>query len=245
MALIKRDRENFWMLNWLDEYMTGHKGFICGGCFKNIFNKEKVKDLDIFFENKSDFDDAVQYFDSQTPGYDGDDVRDEKYHFHYENDNVKAYKHIETGVVIELCCKIFGKPEEILNKFDFTITKFAYYKEEVEDEKKSATRQKTKNCFCGIFIKEAAMETYRVVSITDRKGNPRIEGRYPLRVGRMCKKPTPRNGDAMMIEWLAQPDGTPYVGMIVTSTVIGFKTEDRGKYIEVTTRNSIYTFERV
>ena len=46
----------------------------------------------------------------------------------------KAYKHIETGVVIELCCKIFGKPEEILNKFDFTITKFAYYKEEVEDE---------------------------------------------------------------------------------------------------------------
>ena len=40
MALIKRDRENFWMLNWLDEYMTGHKGFICGGCFKNIFNKE-------------------------------------------------------------------------------------------------------------------------------------------------------------------------------------------------------------
>lgn len=56
----------------------------------------------------------------------GDDVRDEKYHFHYENDNVKAYKHIETGVVIELCCKIFGKPEEILNKFDFTITKFAW-----------------------------------------------------------------------------------------------------------------------
>ena len=111
MALIKRDRENFWILNWLDEYMTGHKGFICGGCFKNIFNKEKVKDLDIFFENESDFDDAVQYFDSQTPGYDGDDVRDEKYHFHYENDNVKAYKHIETGVVIELCCKIFGKPE--------------------------------------------------------------------------------------------------------------------------------------
>lgn len=101
MALIKRDRENFWILNWLDEYMTGHKGFICGGCFKNIFNKEKVKDLDIFFENESDFDDAVQYFDSQTPGYDGDDVRDEKYHFHYENDNVKAYKHIETGVVID------------------------------------------------------------------------------------------------------------------------------------------------
>ena len=62
---------------------------------------------------------------------------------------------------------------------------------------------------------------------------------------RELRADTPRNGDAMMIEWLAQPDGTPYVGMIVTSTVIGFKTEDRGKYIEVTTKNSIYTFERV
>lgn len=48
--LVERDRDNFWMLNWLDEYMAGHKGFISGGCFKNIFNKENVKDLDIFFE---------------------------------------------------------------------------------------------------------------------------------------------------------------------------------------------------
>ena len=31
------------------------------------------------------------------------------------------------------------------------------------------------------------METYRVVSITDRKGNPRIEGRYPLRVTEACE----------------------------------------------------------
>lgn len=133
MALIKQDRDNFWMLNWLDEYMVGHKGFICGGCFKNIFNKEKVKDLDVFFEKASDYDDAVQYFDSQTPGYEGDDKRDEKYYFHYENDNVKAYKNIKTGIAVELCCKIFGTPEDILNNFDFTVTKFAYYKAEVED----------------------------------------------------------------------------------------------------------------
>lgn len=132
--LVKAERDNFWLLNWLDEYMTGHKGFICGGCFKNIFNRERVKDLDIFFENESDFNDAVQYFDSQTPGYEGDDKREEKYYFHYENANVKAYKHMKTGIVIELCNKIFGTPRQILDNFDFTITKFAYYKEEVEDE---------------------------------------------------------------------------------------------------------------
>lgn len=132
--LVKAERENFWVLNWLDQFMVGHKGFICGGCFKNIFNREKVKDLDIFFESKADWDEAVQYFDSMTPGYNGDDKRDEEYTFFYENDNVKAYKHKRTGIAIELCCKIFGTAEEILKRFDFTITKFALYKEEVEDE---------------------------------------------------------------------------------------------------------------
>ena len=136
--LIKQERENFWMLNWLDEFMEGHKGFICGGCFKNIFNKEKVKDLDIFFKSSSDFNDAVNYFDSMTPGYDEGDgalsEEDAQYRFLYENPNVKAYVHKRTGVRIELCCKIFGTAEEILNQFDFTIVKFAYYKAEVEDE---------------------------------------------------------------------------------------------------------------
>ena len=141
--LVKQERENFWILNWLDEFMTGHKGFICGGCFKNIFNHEKVKDLDIFFKSKDNWQDAVNWFDSQTRGYvdieefdneNGLSEEEANYTFYYQNDNVKAYKHKKTGVVIELCSKIFGTAEEILNQFDFTITKFAYYKEEVEDE---------------------------------------------------------------------------------------------------------------
>lgn len=138
--MIKENRDNYWMLNWLDEFMVGHKGFICGGCFKNIFNKEKVKDLDIFFENRADWKEAVEYFDSMTAGYsDGeteDTVSEEnaEYRFLYENDNVKAYIHKKTGVRLELCNKIFGTAEQIISQFDFTITKFAYYKVEVEDE---------------------------------------------------------------------------------------------------------------
>lgn len=132
--LITQERDNYQMINWLDKFMVGHKGFICGGCFKNIFSKEKVKDLDIFFESKEDWDEAVAYFDSMTPGYEGNDKRPEEYHFSYQNHNVKAYKHQESGIRIELCRKIFGTAEQILNQFDFTITKFAYYKVEVEDE---------------------------------------------------------------------------------------------------------------
>lgn len=131
--LVTQERENFLLLNFLDEFMQGHKGFICGGCFKNIFNHEKTKDLDIFFENMSDWEAAVEYFDRMTPNYGGEDKLEEKYYFHYQNDNVKAYKHIKTGIVLELCCKTFGTAKEILSKFDFTITKFAYYKVEIED----------------------------------------------------------------------------------------------------------------
>lgn len=139
--LVKEERDNYWMLNWLDQFMIGHKGFICGGCFKNIFNKEKVKDLDIFFLSRADFEEAVEYYDNRTAGYwidyDMDNALPEdeaEYKFLYENENVKAYVHKETGIRIELCSKIFGTAEDILNQFDFTITKFAYYKEEVKDE---------------------------------------------------------------------------------------------------------------
>lgn len=138
--LVKEEIDNYWMLNWLDQFMIGHKGFICGGCFKNVFNKEKVKDLDIFFQTRADYEEAVEYYDNKTAGYRIDDVdntlsEDEaEYKFLYENKNVKAYVHKKSGIRIELCCKIFGTAEEILNQFDFTITKFAYYKEEVEDE---------------------------------------------------------------------------------------------------------------
>lgn len=132
--LIEKDRNNFWMLNWLDQYMIGHKGFIAGGCFKNIFSKEKVKDIDIFFESLVDWQEAVRYFESMTPGYDGDDKRDEEYIFIYENGKVKSYKNIKSGVRVELCRTLFGTAKEVISNFDFTIVKFAYYKAEVEDE---------------------------------------------------------------------------------------------------------------
>ena len=51
-----------------------------------------------------------------------------EYNHYYESDNVTAYKHIETGVTLELVRSVFGKPEEVIINFDFTITKFAYYK---------------------------------------------------------------------------------------------------------------------
>ena len=131
---VDRDIENFYILRRFDKFMIGHNGFIAGGCFKNVFNHEKVKDVDVFFKTKNDLNKAVGYFDSMASGYELDDKRDEEYIFCYETENVKAYRHKATKIIVELCKKVFGEPKEIIENFDFTITKFAYYKEEIIDD---------------------------------------------------------------------------------------------------------------
>ena len=122
--IIELERDNFFMLNWLNDYLVGHKGFICGGCFKNIFNKEKVKDLDIFFKSEEDWNSAVQYFDERSVGYvspfSGEPLseKEAEFRFSYKNEKVKAYMHLKSGVAIELCKSIFGEPKDIIKSFE-------------------------------------------------------------------------------------------------------------------------------
>lgn len=109
-------------IRFLDLYMSHHNGFIAGGCFKNIFNNEKIKDVDIFFENETDFDLAVEHYKDNNG-----------YVFSYENKNTVSYKNKKTNIRIELIRNTYGTPEEILSKFDFSITKFAYCKRDNND----------------------------------------------------------------------------------------------------------------
>lgn len=82
--------------------------------------------------------------------------------------------------------------------------------------------------------------SYKITSITDRNGVPRTDGRYPLRIGRICMKPEVRIGELMFIQYVANADGSPYDGVLNTSTVIScLETAD---IMIVTTRNSVYTF---
>jgi hypothetical protein len=104
--------------------MTGHKGFIAGGCFKNIFTNQKIKDVDIFFERIEDWNEALNYYKSQT----------QDFSFVYENDNATGFKHIKSNQKLEIIKSRFGKPEELIRNFDFTIAKFAYYKDTSNDD---------------------------------------------------------------------------------------------------------------
>lgn len=119
--------DNFWQIRWLDKYMEGHKGFIAGGCFKNILSGEKVKDIDIFFESEDDFQEAVDLFNDEKHQKEG-------WKFKYRNEKVCAFHKEGERVWIEFIESEFGKPEEILRSFDFTVAKMAYYKEPKYEE---------------------------------------------------------------------------------------------------------------
>lgn len=75
----------------------------------------------MFFRDSADLHRAILYFkehpDEYTPGY--------------ENKNVESFIHARSGIRIECVKRIFGSPKEILDQFDFTISKFAY---EIEAE---------------------------------------------------------------------------------------------------------------
>lgn len=118
---VTKDAIDFPVLRKLDAFMIGHKGFICGGCFKNLFEHTDFKDVDIFFESYSDYKDATDWF-----------AQNEDFTDYYSNDNVMAFKH-SSGVVVELVRREFGTPEKILDSFDFTVVKFAYVKREHND----------------------------------------------------------------------------------------------------------------
>lgn len=114
---------DFARIMYLKTYLQGHRGYIAGGCFKNIFNKEEVKDIDIFFRTKKDFDDALKIFKNE-----------EDFKNTYENENAIGFLDNKNGVSIDLVQSEFGEPVSMIERFDFTITKFAFYTEDVEIE---------------------------------------------------------------------------------------------------------------
>lgn len=100
-------------------------GYVAGGCFKNLFNKERPRDIDVYFETEAEFNSADTFLANNT-----------SFKSLYKNDNVTAYIFEYKGVkyAVELVKKFFLKPNELLDKFDFSICKFAVYSKKVDDE---------------------------------------------------------------------------------------------------------------
>lgn len=93
------------------------------------------------------------------------------------------------------------------------------------------------------IVEPPAEERYRIVLITDKDGIPRTDGRYPLRIGRVCKKPVPILDLPMEVEYIANPDGSDYSGRCLRTSRVTTVQEHRN-LIQVETTNSIYRFEK-
>jgi hypothetical protein len=117
--------DNFPKLKWLEEYLIGHNGFISGGCFKNAIMGEPVKDIDVFFNGDLDFCKAVICFRENK-----DFVKA------YETERVSAFKKKESDITVELVRTVFGNPKDVMDNFDFTVTKMAMYKDEYDNRYK-------------------------------------------------------------------------------------------------------------
>lgn len=112
MNYISTDAREYIRVLQLKRFLEGHNGYIAGGCFKNIFNGENYKDIDIFFRNKSDYEKAlIVYQDNKD------------FIPTYQTEKVVAFREKNTGITVELIFSFLMNPENMLNTFDFTITK--------------------------------------------------------------------------------------------------------------------------
>lgn len=103
--------DNYPVLRRLNKYLPDN-AYIAGGVFKNILEDKPFRDVDVYFHTEMDFDAAVDA--AEVIGHPKV----------YSNDRVTAFK--VHDVTVEYIRYKFGTPAEILEEFDFTITKAAY-----------------------------------------------------------------------------------------------------------------------
>lgn len=88
--------------------MKNSGGYVAGGAVRSVFAGEAIKDFDIFFENRDAFDDCLEKLaeDGDSPSF---------------TQTETAWTHVDgTGMCYQLICAEFGRPEEVIAKFDFS-----------------------------------------------------------------------------------------------------------------------------
>lgn len=131
-------------------------GFIAGGVFKDIFLSRDFRDLDWFFTQEFEFSDVLNKI-NQDPNY----LKT------YENNNAVGFENNYLKVKEELVKKYFGRPQEILDSFDFSVSKFCLYREnkklKVMFHKNFFEDLTTRNLRYSSEVKNPVLSLYRVM----------------------------------------------------------------------------------
>ena len=143
---------NYPQLFFLDEYLKNMKGaYFAGGCFKNLLNHDKAKDLDVFFYSEENLLVSLRKMEELV-----NTSRD--WERSYQNSKVVSFIDVKNDYRLELNKSEFGSPENILNSFDFTITKFAYYSELNDDDTLTFKVMYHKDLFEHLFLKRLVLD---------------------------------------------------------------------------------------
>jgi hypothetical protein len=118
MEYIISDAFHFEKLRVLFPYLNNHDGIIAGGVFKDIFLDKNFRDIDVFFTCESEFLKCIRNQNSSN-----------YYIKKYENDNAIGFEENFSKIRVDFVRKRFGSPREILDSFDFSVSKFALYKD--------------------------------------------------------------------------------------------------------------------
>jgi hypothetical protein len=96
--------------------LTNDKVIVAGGCFKDMFLERPARDVDVFFRTEKAYQEYVDKFEN-SPAFT----------LQLDSGRSKSFKRIGQDVVVDLIYHQFGAPLDILQYFDFTVCKFAYY----------------------------------------------------------------------------------------------------------------------
>jgi hypothetical protein len=99
-------------LSQFNQYLHHHGDCIAGGFAKHVFTGAHPRDLDLYFINEQNMMDTY------------DHMINDGWEQSYKNDNATGLR--RNGISVDLVTYAFGTAEEIINGFDFSITKFAY-----------------------------------------------------------------------------------------------------------------------
>jgi hypothetical protein len=98
---------------FLNSNLEDIKYFIAGGACTSVFSNNKINDIDIFFYTEKDCLDAIEAFGMNS------EIKS-----NFMTNNAISYSY--DGKKFQLIKCLYGTPEEIIQKFDYTVVMCAY-----------------------------------------------------------------------------------------------------------------------
>ena len=106
-------------IEFLGYYVTYLNCYVAGGCFKDIFENKRPKDIDLFFKNLTEYQTALDKIRSNN-----------RFVFKNNTESTITFYDKITGFNIQLISKCFFENEtKLLEDFDFTICRFCIFKD--------------------------------------------------------------------------------------------------------------------